>query len=77
MRAYDYWWGYSSAQIDLMAVDQPLVVYPKDKDRAAKHSKKKMDDVYERWVAKKHKENSVVGEQISLTDYFKNTVKPN
>lgn len=72
MRAYDYWWGYSSAQIDLMAIDQPLVVYPKGKDKPANHSKKKMDDVYARWEAKKSAEGGTLkGEKVSLGEYLR------
>ena len=29
---WNYWWGLSENQIDLLIVDQPLVVYPKSKD---------------------------------------------
>lgn len=71
MRAYDYWWGYTSAQIDLMVADQPLVVYPK-KDADAP-TKKKMDDAYARWKARKDKEQGggLVGRQVSLADFLK------
>lgn len=70
IRAYDYWWGYTEAQIDLMAADQPIVVYHHDDDRP-KHTKKKMDDFYEKWLAKK-KGKSAVGEKISLSGYLRN-----
>ena len=72
--AYDYWWGYSSAQIDLMAVDQPLVSYPREKDGDKKHSKDEMDSVHDRWAAKK-KGRRLVGEKISLGDYLNNKIK--
>ena len=72
--AYDYWWGYSSAQIDLMTIDQPLVVYPKDDDNKPKeHTQKKMDDFYERWAAKK-KGTTMAGKKISLGDYLSNKI---
>lgn len=78
MRAYDYWWGYSSVQIDLMIADQPLVVYPKAKrlnaDGSKKHTLKEMDDLYDRWVAKKEKEGSLVGEKININDYLNNKI---
>ena len=69
--AYDYWWGYSSAQIDLMTIDQPLVVYPKDESKPVEHSKRKMDDMYERWAAKKNG-STLAGKKISLGDYLNN-----
>lgn len=72
--AYDYWWGYSSAQIDLMVADQPLVVYPKTKKESGpkKHTLKEMDDLYDRWMEKKKNEGSLVGKKISLADYLNN-----
>ena len=72
IRAYDYWWGYTSAQIDLMAIDQPTIVYPKKND--GKHaSKSEIDELTEAWE-KKHKA-SRVGREISLNDYFNNDIK--
>lgn len=65
MKAYDYWWGYTAAQIELMAVDQPLVVYKKDKKKV---TKKDMDKVYEEWENRKHKFKP--GETINLNDYL-------
>lgn len=72
--AYDYWWGYSAAQIDLMVADQPLVVYPKTKkeDGPKKHTKKEMDALYDRWMEKKKNEGSLIGKKISLADYLNN-----
>ena len=69
--AYDYWWGYSSAQIDLMTIDQPLVVYPKDESKPVERSKKNMDDMYERWAAKKNG-STLAGKMISLVYYLNN-----
>lgn len=69
MRAYDYWWGYSSAQIDLMVADQPLVVYPK-KDR--KMTKKRAEAAYAEWKERKKAEGgSLVGKKVSLADFLK------
>lgn len=31
VKAWDYWWGYTAAQLELMVVDAPLVVYDTDK----------------------------------------------
>ena len=41
-----------------MVADQPLVVYPKTKKEGGpkKHTKKEMDDLYDRWMEKKKKE---------------------
>ena len=57
-----------------MVADQPFVVYPKSKKEGGpkKHTKKEMDDLYDRWVEKKKNEGSLVGKKISLADYLNN-----
>lgn len=61
-----------------MVIDQPLVVYPKSEkhnaDGSKKHTLKEMDDLYDRWAAKKEKEGSIVGKKISLNDYLNNKI---
>lgn len=54
-----------------MVADQPLVVYPKAKKEGGpkKHTKKEMDDLYDKWMEKKKNEGSLVGKKISLADY--------
>lgn len=75
MRAYDYWWGYSAAQIDLMVADQPVIVYKKDVKRNAdgsvRHTKKEMDELWEKWEKKKAKEGSKVGKRINLGEWMR------
>lgn len=57
-----------------MVADQPLVVYPKTKKKGGpkKHTKKEMDELYDRWMEKKKNEGSLVGKKISLADYLNN-----
>ena len=57
-----------------MVADQPLVVYTKTKNEGGpkKHTKKEMDDLYDRWMEKKKKEESLIGKKISLADYLNN-----
>lgn len=71
MRAYDYWWGYSSAQIDLMIADQPLVVYPKSGSK--KMTKARAEATYKKWKERKEKEGGdmFVGKKVSLGDFLK------
>ena len=59
-----------------MVADQPLVVYPKTKNEVGpkKHTKKEMDDLYDRWMEKKKKEESLIGKKISLADYLNNKI---
>lgn len=51
-----------------MVADQPLVVYPKR--NAQKATRKKMDDAYDRWAARKKQEENKVGKKISLKDFL-------
>ena len=57
-----------------MVADQPLVVYPNSKKEGGpkKHTKKEMDDLYDRWMEKKKNDGSLVGKKISLADYLNN-----
>ena len=57
-----------------MVADQPLVVYPKTNNEVGpkNHTKKEMDDLYDRWIEKKKKEGNIVGKKISLADYLNN-----
>lgn len=59
-----------------MVADQPLTVYPKTKEEGGpkKHTKKEMDDLYDRWMEKKKEEGSVVGKKINLADYMNNKI---
>ena len=59
-----------------MVADQPLVVYPKTKNEVGpkNHTKKEMDDLYDRWMEKKKKEGNIVGKKISLADYLNNKI---
>ena len=57
-----------------MVADQPLVVYSNTKNEVGpkNHTKKEMDDLYDRWMEKKKKEGNIVGKKISLADYLNN-----
>ena len=59
-----------------MVSDQPLVVYPKTKNEGGlkSHTKKEMDDLYDRWMEKKKNEGSLIGKKISLADYLNNKI---
>lgn len=59
-----------------MVADQPLVVYPKSKDKEKAVTSKSMDDFYDRWKAKQDAigKNAHKGEKISLGDYLNNRI---
>ena len=72
IKAYNYWWGYTAAQIELMALDMPLVSYShtkKDDDAFKNPTKKKMQDFYERWKAMRGGK-TFAGGQYSVEDIF-------
>lgn len=81
---FGYYWVHSSAQIDLMAIDVPVVDYRRKKDGEAKHTKKEMDDVMAKWAAKRKAKglgtDFKTGEKVNLNEFlrtgmdaFKNT----
>lgn len=68
IRAYDYWWGYTSAQIELMTVDVPIVRYKSDEQK--KHGKKEMDALADAW-AERRKGKTLKGKKVSLSEWLK------
>lgn len=68
VRAYDYWYGYTIAQIELMTADQPLVVY---NSKEKKHTEAQMNDLADRWAEMKKKDGGKK-ETVSLSDYLRN-----
>lgn len=56
-----------------MIADQPLVVYPKDKNEKKAPTKKSMDDFADRWMAKQ-KGKTLAGQAISLDEYLRNGI---
>lgn len=58
---YEYYWGHTAAQIELIDVDQPLTVYAKHEskgglkpgDKGYKPDKKKLEDAVRRWEKRK------------------------
>ena len=67
-RAYDYWWGYTAAQIELMVTDVPIVRYKGD--GAKKHGRKEMDALADAWAARR-KGKTLKGEKVSLSEWLK------
>ena len=61
VQMYEYYWGHTAAQIDLIDIDQPMIVYARqDKnhglkpgDKGYKPDKKKLDAAVERWKKRK------------------------
>lgn len=66
VQMYEYYWGHTAAQIDLIDFDQPITVYKKHDenengsghglkpgDKGYKPNKKKLDAAVERWQKRK------------------------
>ena len=72
---YGYYWIHTSAQIDLMAIDVPVVVYRKTKDGEVKHTKKEMDNVMAKWEAKRKKMGKdtdfSVGTKLDMNEFLR------
>lgn len=58
---YEYYWGHTVAQIDLIDIDQPITVYAKNDsrgglkpgDKGYKPDPKKLDAAVQRWKKRK------------------------
>ena len=61
VQMYEYYWGHTAAQIQLIDIDQPIIVYKKPDsssglkpgDKGYKPNKKKLDAAVERWQKRK------------------------
>ena len=57
---WDYYWGLTTAQIELLTIDQPIVVYKKDEDNDKPWKKGTVSGTYaksqyDKWLEKKKK----------------------
>ena len=61
VQMYEYYWGHTAAQIQLIDIDQPIIVYKrqdqnsglKPGDKGYRPDKKKLDAAVERWQKRK------------------------
>ena len=74
IRAFDYWYGYSSVQIDLMVMDQPVIDYNCKKNNgrksmmATKQEMEELEALQKAWD-KKRNGRTFAGKKISLNDF--------
>lgn len=57
---WDYYWGLTAAQVDLMLTDRPIVVYKRDEEKATPWkngtaTESYASKQYRRWLEKKKK----------------------
>lgn len=55
---WDYYWGLTAAQVELLTIDQPIVVYKADKDNDKPWKKGTVSEnyaqkQYQKWLEKK------------------------
>lgn len=73
---WDYYWGLTAAQVDLLLTDRPVVVYKRDEERSAPWkngtaTKSYADKQYQRWLEKKKKREQD-GRSVSPDALFAN-----
>lgn len=73
VRAYNYWNGYTRAQIKLMTLDMPVVSYgkPKEKDGKTRLTSKQAADMWSEWERQRGGESLAGKGNISLENIFK------
>lgn len=78
IRAFDYRYGYSTCQIELMIMDQPVIDYngkdgKKGSMMASKSEVQELDELQAAWEAKRQGRR-FVGRKVSLSDFVKRKV---
>ena len=75
---WDYYWGLTAAQVELLTIDQPIVVYKKEKKEApwkdGKVSEDYADKQYRKWLERK-KQREREGKTVDLEKTFANGQK--
>ena len=77
IRAFDYWYGYSACQIELMIADQPVIDYSGGKKKgsmmATRSEVDALDELTEAWEQKRQGK-SFVGQTVNLDEFVKGEV---
>lgn len=76
---YDYYWGLTAAQVELLSVDQPLVVWKKDKAKEKPWKDGKVTEgyaerQYRKWLEKKAQREKQ-GKKLDFMKYLQDSVK--
>lgn len=50
---YEYRWGHTAAQIELMNCDQPFTAYKRTREETVQEKRKRMDAAVDRWKKRK------------------------
>lgn len=79
IKAFDYWWGYSACQIELMIIDMPLIDYNFKKNNgkksmiATKAEEEEMDALQKAWDNKRNG-RSFVGKTVNLNEFVQDKI---
>lgn len=52
---YEYLWGHTAAQVELMSCDQPFVAYKRTREETMEEKSKRMDATVEKWRKRREK----------------------
>ncbi|MBQ9655972.1 MAG: hypothetical protein IJV38_08120 [Prevotella sp.] len=78
IRAFDYWWGYTTAQIELMVADQPVIDYGSKNGKKGMGNSRadvnEMDALADAWAKKKEAEGGMDGKTFSLSGFLRREV---
>ena len=76
---WDYYWGFTAAQVEILTVDQPIVVYKKDNDKkkpweGGTASEDYANRQYRKWLERK-KQREREGKSVDIGKTFSNGQK--
>ena len=71
---WDYYWGLTAAQVELLTIDQPIVVYKKDENKPKPWEKGTVTEdyakkAYQKWLEKK-KKREAEGKNVDINQVF-------
>lgn len=74
IKAYEYWWGYTAAQIELMVMDQPVISYKSNKKNdkslfGTREEADEMDKLADRW--KELNGEGQAGKKVDLNEFLR------
>lgn len=71
---WDYYWGLTAAQVEILTIDQPIVVYKKDENKPKPWENGTVSEdyakkAYQKWLEKK-KKREAEGKAVDVNQVF-------
>ena len=71
---WDYYWGLTAAQVEILTIDQPIVVYKKDENKPKPWENGTVTEdyakkAYQKWLEKK-KKREAEGKNVDINQVF-------